>query len=414
MRRSSPAAASDMRRTFVLIAWVASVAGAVWLGVGIVQSQSIAPSSYGVVLGFAGLATAAVVYASVGALLTLRRPANSVGLVLMGAAGLIVLTFSGFIFGVVLTAERGQGDVLAGLVSEFGGLGITPTLMMAGPVLALVFPDGRLPGPRWRSPIRMATAAVGVSTVLVAVRPGPIGVAFANNPLGITNVGWLNGLSDLAVSVLEIAVPVALLVALVAVFVRFRRSGGVERQQLKWFVGANFIAIALTFAALTDGATDATVFDVLAMFGLSLPAIAVGIAVLRYRLYEIDRIISRTLAYTALTAALALVYVAAFVVLQAVLAPFTQSGGPLAVAASTLAVFALFQPLRRRLQSAMDRRFNRSRYDAQRTVEAFAARLRDEVDLDRLGGAVQSVVGQALAPATVGIWLRPSERAVDR
>jgi hypothetical protein len=150
-----------------------------------------------------------------------------------------------------------------------------------------------------------------------------------------------------------------------------------------------------------------------ALAATTLP-LSIGIAVLRYRLYEIDRIISRTLAYAALTGTLAVVYVAAFIALQAILAPFTQSGGPLAVAASTLAVFALFQPLRRRLQAAMDRRFNRSRYDAQRTVEAFASQLRDEVDLDRVGGAVQTVVGQALAPASVGIWLRPSGRAAER
>jgi hypothetical protein len=281
-------------------------------------------------------------------------------------------------------------------------------------MVALPFPKGNMPGPAWRWPIRAIAAALAVGSALVAVQPGPIGRTFANNPLGITGIAWLTAVSAIGASLVTIAFPCALLVALASVIVRFRRARGAERQQLKWFVAANVTVIVFTLASLADGATQPTIFDFLAICSLSLPPIAVGIAVMRYRLYEIDRIISRTLSYTSLTAALGIVYIAAFLALQAVLAPLTASGGPLAVAASTLAVFAIFQPLRRRLQSTMDRRFNRSRYDAQRTVEAFAARLRDEVDLDRLGGAVQSVVGQTLAPASVGIWLRPSARAVDR
>ncbi len=142
--------------------------------------------------------------------------------------------------------------------------------------------------------------------------------------------------------------------------------------------------------------------------------IAIGIAVLRYRLYEIDRIISRTLTYGLLTAVLVGVYAAGFLLLQAVLARFTSGGGTIAVAVSTLAAFALSQPLRRRLQSTMDRRFNRSRYDAERTVEGFAAHLRDEFDVDRLGGELRTVVDRSLAPISVGVWLRPSVRTTGR
>jgi hypothetical protein len=401
-----------LRRAVVAIAWLASAAGAVLL---VIASRfDVVSAGIGLGLGFAVLATAVLVYASVGAILTLRKPGNRVGLVLMTAALLIVVTFLGFIFGAVLTAERGRTDVVAGVVSLFGVLGIYPTLIVAGPVIALLFPDGNLPGPGWRWPIGAIAATLLVGSALVAVQPGPIGASFANNPLGITGIAWLPAGSAIAASVAAFVFPCALLLALAGVTVRFRRARGPERNQLKWFVAANVLLIVFSLASFADGATQPTVFDFLAIASLCLPPLAVGIAVLRYRLYEIDRIISRTLAYAALTGALAVVYVAAFIALQTILAPFTQGGGPLAVAASTLAVFALFQPLRRRLQAAMDRRFNRSRYDAQRTVEAFAARLRDEVDLDRVGGAVQTVVGQALAPASVGIWLRPSDRAVER
>jgi hypothetical protein len=408
-----PASASKVRRTVVGIVWFTSAVGALLLVIA-GSATSISGGGIRVVLGFVGLATAVLVYASVGAILTLRRPGNRMGLVLMTAAGFITVTFLGFVFGAVLTGTRGKEDVIAGIASLFGVLGIYPTLILVGPIVALLFPDGKLPGPVWRWPIRAIASALAVGSALIAVQPGPIGASFANNPLGISGVAWLTAVSAVGVSLVTIALPSALLVALAGVIVRLQRAQPAERQQLKWFVAANVILIVFTLAGLSDGATQPTVFDFLGIYSLSLPPLAVGIAVLRYRLYEIDRIISRTLAYTVLTAALALVYVGAFLVLQAVLAPFTQSGGPLAVAASTLAVFALFQPLRRRLQAAMDRRFNRSRYDAQRTVEAFASQLRDEVDLDRVGGAVQTVVGQALAPTSVGIWLRPSDRAVER
>ena len=172
------------------------------------------------------------------------------------------------------------------------------------------------------------------------------------------------------------------------------------------------VFLLLSFA---DGATQPTVFDCpRRLERLSLLPIAIGIAVLRYRLYEIDRIISRTLTYGVLTVVLGAIYFAGFALLQAALAPLTSGGGPIAVAASTLAAFALFQPLRRRLQAAMDRRFNRSRYDAQRTVEGFGAHLRDEVDLERLGGELRTVVGRSLAPTSIGVWLRPSERTAGR
>ena len=402
-RRVPPA--SVLRRSVVGLAWLASVAGAVLLVVA-VPFGGAGLSGAGFAPVFAGLAVAIVVYATVGAILILRRPGNLVGPVLMAAAMVIVLTFLGFVFGAVLTVARGEEDVLAGLMALLGALGIVPVLIVAGPALALVFPDGHLPGPRWRWPAGAIAVAVAIATLLVAVRPGPINVGLANNPLGIGGVAWLETMWDLGVGLGAIALPCALLVALAGTIARFRRAHGVERQQLKWFVAANVTLIVFVLASIADDPTQTTVFDLLFAASLPLPPIAIGIAILRYRLYDIDRIISRTLAYTALTATLAIVYVAAFVGLQATLTPITSTGGSLAVAASTLVVLALFQPLRRRLQSAMDRRFNRSTYDAPRIVEAFAARLRDEVDLGMVRAEVLATVDATVQPNRATVWLR--------
>jgi ABC-type cobalamin transport system ATPase subunit len=153
--------------------------------------------------------------------------------------------------------------------------------------------------------------------------------------------------------------------------------------------------------------------DFLGIAGATLVPISIGIAVLRYRLYDIDRIISRTLTYGVLTVVLVGVYAAGFALLQAGLAQLTSGGGSVAVAASTLVAFALFQPLRSRIRAAMDRRFNRSRYDAQVTVNGFSRQLRDEVDLDRLRDDLRAVVGRSLSPTSIGVWLRPSERTAN-
>jgi hypothetical protein len=199
--------------------------------------------------------------------------------------------------------------------------------------------------------------------------------------------------------------PLALVTAVAAVVVRFRRARGIERQQLKWFVAANVLFAVLMLASFLDGATEPTVFDIGAFVSLSFPPLAIGIAVLRYRLYEIDRIISRTLGWAIVTGILVAVFAGHVVGLQALLAGFTQ-GQTLAVAGSTLVAFALFQPVRRRVQRAVDRRFDRARYDGERIAQAFAARLRGEVDLDAAQTALASTAASALQPSSAGVWLR--------
>ena len=200
--------------------------------------------------------------------------------------------------------------------------------------------------------------------------------------------------------------------AMASLVVRYRRAVGVERQQLKWFAAVIAIAgPALAIAILTSGTTSGTIADVsgatwgIAVISLALLPVAIGIAILRYRLYEIDRLISRTIGYATVTGVLVVVFAAAILLFQAVLAPLTQ-GNTVSVAASTLVVAALFQPLRRRVQSRVDRRFNRARYDAERIVAAFAGRLRDEVDLGQLRTEITAAVDHTVQPIAVSLWLR--------
>jgi peptidoglycan/LPS O-acetylase OafA/YrhL len=272
----------------------------------------------------------------------------------------------------------------------------------------LLFPTGRLPSPRWRPVAVTAALAITAVTVLGGVQPtlklqneeffvpNPVGLAGAPNP------------EEGALGTVLLAVLVVCMVASVAsVVLRFRRSRGVERQQLKWFTyaaGLMLVVNVATFTVLPDGAAG----DVLFGLALAVVPIAAGVAILRYRLYDIDRLINRTLVYAALTAVLGAVYAAVVLVLGLL---FGGVGGALpswAVAAATLAVAALFQPARRRIQDLVDRRFNRRRYDAAKTVAAFSARLRDEIDLDTLSAELVAGVDQTVEPTTVSLWLRPS------
>jgi hypothetical protein len=393
------------RRAFVVaIAWLAAVAGAVALVFAGSVETSYSGGGYVFVMG--GLALAVITDASVGALLALRRPGNIVGLVLLLAAIFPSVSILGFVVGTVLSAERGGHDVLAGLVGLVGVLSIVPALIAAGPLLALLFPNGRLPGPRWRWPVGAIVSAIAVGSVTVVLRPGPIATSLANNPFGVSGSSGSEAVWAMGQTLAVAALPSAFLLAFAAVIVRIRRSVGVERAQLKWFVAANVAVGAFWTLSLAGVARpNPTVFDVLAAGSLALPPVAVGVAVLRYRLFEIDRIISRTLSWAAVTCLLGAVFVGLVVGLQALFADITDTN-TLAVAASTLAVAALFQPLRRRMQSAVDRRFNRATYDAERTTDTFAAQLRDEVDLTRLRHALVETVEESVRPVSASVWLR--------
>lgn len=387
----------------VAATWLATLIGAIALIVA--SGHRGGASDGGIDLTFVAVAMDVVAFSSVGTILTLRLPKNRVGLVLMVAAVLMVLTFLGYVLGAVRTAAAGVGDPLADLLTLLGGMGVSPTLVVGGALLALVFPDGRLPGPRWRWPVRAIAAALALGSMLIATRPGPIGDGPASNPLAISGIAWLEAIAPLGEVFYAIALFGALVLALAGIGVRFRRSRGVEREQLKWFAAASVAVIVLLSLSLADGSGETTALDLLAVLSLALPPIAVGIAVLRYRLYSIDRLISRTLAWALVTGLLAAVFAGLVVGLQAFFATFT-GGSALAVAASTLVVATLFQPVRRRIQGGVDRRFDRARYDASQAIAALGARFRDQVDVEDLGGELNAILGSTVAPASASVWLR--------
>ena len=334
----------------------------------------------------------------------------------MLTADLMAVTLLGWVSGVTLAEQRGPHDTLAGLVSVVGAVGFLPSLIVAGPLLALLFPTGRLPSPRWRWPLAGIVAAGVIGSTIVVARPGPIVGTAVDSPFGASGFSGSEAFWLIGQAVGIAALVVALVLGVTAVTVRFRRSRGVERAQLKWFVAANVAVGTFLMLGLADGGflglvtgTDPTILDLLAYASFLLPPIAVGIAILRYRLFEIDRLIARTVSWAVVTGLLVGGFAVAVVALQAVLDDFIQ-GQTVAVAASTLVAFALFQPLRRRVQSAVDRRFDRAHYDAQRTVAEFSDRLRDEVDLAALSGDLDTTIRDAISPRSLGIWLRESRR----
>jgi hypothetical protein len=335
-------------------------------------------------------------FLTVGAFLAGRRPANPVGWLLLGWG--LVMAFSAFTGAYV---ERGlvrdPGSVPGPDWAAWAeGVVWHPAFGLLA-FLLLLFPDGRLPSRRWR-PFAWFTAAVYLTLALsAAVAPGAVNLYYpeATPPVRLP----VAGLADTAFDWLLGGQLLVLFTALVSLVPRLRRAPGEERQQVKWFVYTVVTVVVLFIAGiLVLGAGY-----LFPLFGL-IP-VSVAVAVFKYRLYEIDRLINRTLVYGLLTALLIGVYAGLVFLLGVVLDPAVGESS-LAVAASTLAVAALFQPARRRLQGLVDRRFNRRRYDAARTVERFSGRLRDQVDLDTLSAELLEVVDQTVQPASASLWLR--------
>jgi hypothetical protein len=343
-------------------------------------------------------------FATLGALIASRRPENVIGWIFLScgvAAGLQLL--SGQYATVALLSEgshRLPGGAVAGLLSSLAqAAAVYPILF-----LMLLFPTGRLLSPRWRPIAGISGVAFAVGIVSLALGPGPLeDFAPTRNPLGVEAAAAGLKLLDVVGGWTHLACFVA---AILSLILRFYRSRGEERLQLKWFAYAS----TLGFLAILFGGEIPFVGHLvwpIALLGLPISA---GVAILRYRLYDIDLVINRTLVYGALTISLALVYVGGVVSLQHAFRALTGSESQLAVVASTLAIAALFFPLRRRVQGLVDRLFYRRKYDAARTIEAFNARLRAETDLDELPGNLVSVVQETLQPAHVSLWLREPGR----
>lgn len=353
----------------------------------------------------AALGLAAISFATVGAVLVSRLPTNPIGWLL--ASG-------GFWFGL---ANPGTSVWNYGLAHSGGVPGAVWFVWLSqwtwapaiGAILLLllVYPTGRLLSRRWRPEAAGATLLIAILSFGGAFGQWTGGQFPVANPLAI--IGPVPDLLSVVLAPLVILVVVS---AIASLAIRYRRSAGIERAQLKWFVAV--VAISLPAFLIGTGlfgtnglaGVIATVFTLLAFIGFALLPVAIGIAVLRYRLFEIDRLISRTIAYGVLTAIVGALFVGVILLLQAILAPLTNSN-EFAVAGSTLLVAGLFQPLRRQIQRLVDRRFNRARYDAERTATAFAERLSNEVDFERLRAEILSTVAATVEPTTVSLWLRP-------
>ena len=341
-------------------------------------------------------------YACVGLVLTLRRPANPIGWLYAASA----LTWSLIIpLGpwIDQLAREHRPLPLVAQLSAMAEVTIwAPAIALGVTLPALLVPDGRLRSRRWRVVAAAAVPGPILFVVGALMVPGPTTdtvVAF-DNPLG--RPGVLGELGK-AMAVTGLALHAACLpAALLCVVLRFRSSRGVERQQLRWV--ATGAAVAVVGLTVPLGDLRGAWLDPLLLLWVPL---AVAVAVLRYRLWDLDRLVSRTLTYGLLTVLLGLGYAAVVLGLGRLL-PDSSS---LAVAAATLAVVAAFSPLRRRVQGLVDRRFNRRRYDAARTVEAFAARLRDQVDLDALHGELLAVVTRTVQPTRASLWLRETPTA---
>jgi hypothetical protein len=351
---------------------------------------------------------AALSYTPVGALIASRRPANPVGwlMCLLGLA----FSIGHFSSQYAIYDLSAQPDSLpAGEAMAWISSWILPPIIGLQVFSFLLFPTGRLPSRRWRWLAWMTVACVVVGVASSAFSFGAnAGLGPVQNPLGI------EGLSSIYNVVLSFMSTILYVAVASSLLVRLRRARGVERQQIKWFVfGAVATIGGITLAYVIPNSLEAppwferTGFAVLIATTAAIP-VSIGIAILRYRLYDIDRIINRTLVYGSLTAALVALYFGVIIVLQRVFVLFMGQQSTLAVVASTLLIAALFTPLRRRIQAFIDRSFYRRKYDATKTLRVFSTKLRDETDLEALSDDLVVAVRETMQPAHVTLWLRPA------
>ena len=340
----------------------------------------------------------------VGAFLATRRPDNRTGWLLWTIGVGLGLALAGQAW--AYAGVQSSAGVLPGtMVGATLGQLFNPTFMLIV-LVPMLFPDGRFMSRTWAAAGLISVLAAAAMLVGSAIRPGPLeGMPELDNPLGVPA---LAGVSELLIGLANLYTLPALLIGIAAAVVRFHRGSAVERKQLQWFGSVLVLALLMLLTTFVVPAPYDQLAWVVASLSIGLVPIAIGIAVLRYRLYEIDRLISRTIGWALVTGLL----VGAFALLvlgsSAVLEPLT-GGNTLAVAGSTLVVALLFAPVRSRVQRAVDRRFDRSRYDGERTLAAFGERLRDEVDLATIRADVLATVETSVRPTRVGLWLR--ERA---
>jgi hypothetical protein len=353
--------------------------------------------------------TLIVIDVTVGAIVASRRPENPIGWLLLLSGLAISMNHFGAQYAIyALLAQPGSlptGEALAWIASW-----LLPIYSGLQVFYLLLFPTGRLPSRRWKWVAWLTVAYILVGVILSAFSSGAYlgSLGPIRNPLGI------EGFTNTYKAVLYTVSPLLYSAVALSLLLRLSRAEGVERQQLKWFAysaaifALGIVLIVIPLAIDTPPWYEWVGTAIFTVAGAAIP-ISIGIAILRYRLYEIDTLINRTLVYGALTATLVLVYFGGVTATQAVFRTLTgQEQQPqLAIVVSTLVIAALFTPLRRRIQGFIDRRFYRRKYDAAKTLEAFSAKLRDETDLDALSGDLVGVVRDTMQPAHVSLWLRP-------
>ncbi len=382
-----------------MLAWTAAGTGVVLIVVNWVLGLAAGASPE---FDLASSLVVAVLLA-VGALVASRHPHNVIGWLFLGSGLLLAVSGASYSYA-ALALDGGRslpGGIAAAWLTSWVFL---PALFGVPPLLFLLFPDGRPLSPRWRPATWLTLLSLTAMSAGAALRPGALSdspVAGVPNPLGVPGpamplveiVGWTGTL-------------VTVLLGVGSLVLRFRRSHGEERLQLRWFTLAALLFLLCCAVSVGLFLTSvAWVGQALVVAGFSTIPLAAGLAILHYRLYDIDLVIKRTLVYTSLTIVLLATYAVLVLVLQVLLRPLAGESD-LAVAASTLTVAALFRPVRSAIQRGVDRRFFRSRYDAARTVEEFSERLRNELDLDSLGTDLRAVVREAMQPAHVSLWLR--------
>jgi len=403
-----------------------------WLVAGLATFETVVtsignpevPVSWGTgLIGEYGFTLVVLAFPLVGLGILVRQPRNRIGWLLEGV-GLswtvpsLLDTYAHY--GLVIEPGSVPGPDVAAALNEGAW---TWGILMMGVFLILPFPDGHLLGPRWRVVGWLAVAAAAVVPVAIALAPGTLEEAPVSGIVNPLSAGALEPVV-LAISVVVLPlVPICLVASAVSLALRFRRSSGVQREQIKWLATAGGLVAVLfavtltsTFAAEFAGGGSPEVLPLpvrvmqeASILSFLLLPLAIGAAVLRYRLFDIDLVINRALVYGSLTATLAAVYLGSVLLLQLVLRPLTNESD-LAVAVSTLAVAALFRPARGRIQGLVDRRFYRRRYDASLAIDAFAERLRHQVDVDAVGADLIASVRTTVEPAHASLWLPEARR----
>jgi hypothetical protein len=357
----------------------------------------------------------------IGALIASRRPENPIGWICLADGLLWIFLLITNYYSVYGVARPGSVPFPVAIGTLSNQWLWVPTVGLLGIYLLLLFPDGRLPSKRWRPLAWFSGAVILLLSVAEGLAPGPLeNQGGVRNPFGLEELPWLADASWVILPLL----PLCILASAVSLVLRFRRAGGEVRQQIKWiafvasFAGLLYLIVLVSPLVLAPEVLGGggrvpplplwvELLFSLAALGLAGIPVAIGFAVLKYRLYDIDVVINRTLVYGALTATLVAVYFGGVTLFQGVLRVLTGQESTLAVVASTLVIAALFNPFRRRIQGFIDRRFYRRKYDAAKTLETFSAKLRDETDLETLNNDLVGVVRETMQPAHLSLWVRP-------